>query len=140
MAGTGSGRLAILALLALLALGVPAHAQQLDAASAEALAATLRILQDPAQRGAAIAKDPKAAAIDSQMRGMMGGDKHMAEFYELAAQIFEDLTRGSGGDAQKMMQALERGRSDPAGLAAMLSPRTLDRLRELSSKISDRPR
>lgn len=132
--------LTILSVGALLAVGVPASAQRLDPASAEALAATLRMLQDPAQRGAAIAKDPKAAAIDSQMRGMMGGDKHMAEFYELAAQIFEDLTRGSGGDPQKMRQALEQGQSDPAGFGAMLSPRTLERLRELTGKVSDRPR
>jgi hypothetical protein len=127
-------------LAALLAVGAPVQAQRLDAASTEALAATLRMLQDPALRGAALAKDPKAAGIDSQMRGMLGGDKHMAEFYELAAQIFEDLTRGSGGDVQKMTQALERGRSDPAGFAAMLSPRTLERLRTLSGKLSDRPR
>jgi len=135
-----SGWLAILTAVAVLGAGAPAHGQRLDPASAEALAATLRMLQDPALRGAALAKDPKAAGIDSQMRGMMGGDKHMAELYELAAQIFEDLTRGSGGDVQKMTQALERGRTDPAGFAALLSPKTLERLRELSSKISDRPR
>ena len=132
--------LAILSVGALLTIGAPAHGQRLDPASTEALAATLRVLQDPALRGAAIAKDPKAGAIDSQMRGLMGGDKHMAEFYELAAQIFDELTRNSGGDVQKATQALERGRADPAGFAAMLSPRTLERLRELSGKISDRPR
>lgn len=132
--------LAALTIAALLGLGAPAAAQRLDAASTEALAATLRVLQDPTLRGAALAKDPKAAGIDSQMRGMLGGDTHMAEFYELAAQIFEDLTRGSGGDGQKMMQALERGRTDPTGFAATLSPGTLERLRAFSSKISDRPR
>jgi hypothetical protein len=132
--------LAILSVGALLTLGAPAHGQRLDPASSEALAATLRMLQDPALRGAAIAKDPKAGAIDSQMRGLMGSEKLVAEFYDLAAQIFDELTRNSGGDAQKAMQALERGRTDPTGFAAMLSPRTLERLRELSSKVSDRPR
>lgn len=131
---------AILLVGALLALGAPAHGQRLDPASMEALAATLRVLQDPALRKGAIAKDPKAAAIDSQMRGMMGSDTLMAEFYDLAAQIFEELTRNSGGDAKKMTQALEQGRTDPAGVAALLSPKTLERLREFSGKIADRPR
>lgn len=48
----------------LIALPGRASAQALDPASAQALAQTLRMLQDPTLRGAAIAKDPKAAAID----------------------------------------------------------------------------
>jgi hypothetical protein len=51
---------------------VPAEAQALDAASATALAATLRLLQDPAQRDAAIAGNPQAAAADRQMQAMLG--------------------------------------------------------------------
>lgn len=39
----------------------------------------------------------------------------------LSAQIFDELTRNSGGDARKMTEALERAKSDPAGFAAMLS-------------------
>lgn len=125
----------------LIALPGRASAQGLDPASAQALAETLRMLQDPTLRGAAIGKDPKAAAIDQQLRGMTGGSEPvMKEFYELAAEIFNDLTRSLGGDVRQMTQALERGQRDPAGFAAMLSPRTLQRLRELSTKMSDRPR
>lgn len=69
-----------------------------------------------------------------------GSEPVMKEFYELAAEIFNDLTRSLGGDVRQMTQALERGQRDPAGFAAMLSPRTLQRLRELSTKMSDRPR
>jgi hypothetical protein len=36
--------------------------------------------------------------------------------------------------------ALERAKSDPAGFAGRLSPETLQRLRELSTKISDAKR
>ena len=39
-----------------------------------------------------------------------------------------------------MSDALEHGQSDPAGFAARLSPETLQRLRELSSRISDAKR
>lgn len=121
--------------LALLAAVTPVQAQGLDAASAEALAATLKMLQDPAARAGAIGKDPKGMAADQQVRSMAGSDKATQEMYELAAMIFNDLTRGSGGDLQKMTQALQRGQSDPAAFAAGLSPQTLQKLRELSGKL-----
>ncbi len=118
----------------------PASTQGLDPASQEALAATLRMLTDPALRTPAIATNPQAAAIDSQVQALVGSEKLAQEFYALSAQIFDELTRNSGGDVRKMTEALERAKSDPAGFAAMLSPATLQRLRELSVKISDQRR
>ena len=115
----------------------PARAQQLDAASAEALAATLRMLTDPGQRAGAIAGNADARAIDQKIRGLTGSDQLTEELYGLAAQIFDDLGRGQAGDVGKMLGALEQGQQDPAAFAAMLSPATLARLRELATKISD---
>ena len=115
----------------------PASAQGLDPASQEALAATLQMLTDPALRTPAIATNPQAAAIDTQVQALMASEQLRQEFYALSAQIFDELTRNFGGDVQKMTEALERTKSDPAGFAAMLSPATLQRLRELSVKISD---
>src|SRR5262249_57693796 len=46
----------------------PLCAQSLDPASSTALAATLQLLQDPAQRAAAIAGSPHAASVDAQMQ------------------------------------------------------------------------
>ena len=131
---------AVAAVVMLLALSpAAALAQSLDAASAQALAATLRMLQDPAARSAAIAGTPQASAADSQIQAL-AGSANMQEFYALAAAIFNELASNSGGDVGKMSQALSRGSTDPTGFAAMLSPATLQRLRELSVKISDRPR
>ena len=124
-------------LLALLA-AAPAVAQSLDPASAEALAATLRMLQDPARRGPAIAASQQAAAVDQQIQAIAGSPAMSQEIYALAAQVMDELTRAAGGDVNRMVETLERGKSDPAGFAAMLSPATLERLRELSAKISDR--
>ncbi len=115
----------------------PAWAQGLDAASAEALAATLRMLTDPSQRAGAIAGNSDAGAIDQKIRGLTGSDPLTEELYGLAAQIFDDLSQGQGGDVGKMLGALEQGQQDPAAFAAMLSPATLARLRELATKISD---
>ena len=130
----------IAAAIVMLALSpAAALAQSLDAASAQALAATLRMLQDPAALSAAIAGSPQASAADSQLQAL-AGSANMQEVYALAAAILSELTANTGGDVGKMSQTLSRGTNDPAGFAAMLSPTTLQRLRELSVKISDRPR
>jgi hypothetical protein len=130
-----------LLLLALLLGSVaPLHAQTLDPASQEALAATLGLLRDPARRGPAIAGNPQAAGIDTQIQGLAGSSELAQQIYELAAEVFNDLTRSSGGDVGKMSRTLEDAQRDPAAFAAMLSPATLQRLREIAVKISDRPR
>jgi len=128
---------AALALIALLA-AAPVTAQPLDAASSEALAATLRALQDPALRAAAIAASAQGAAVDQQIQSIAGSPALTQEFYALAAQVMSELARSSGGDVSRMNDVLERGKTDPAGFAAMLSPETLERLRALSAKIADR--
>jgi hypothetical protein len=121
---------------------VPAalHAQALDPAAADALAVTLHMLTDPATRGRIIATDPAAAEIDRQVQRVAGSSALAQEVYGIAAEVFADLARSSGGDPKRMSEALDQAKSDPAGLAAMLRPETLQRLRELSSKISDAQR
>lgn len=127
--------------LGLLLGATPLAAQTLDPASQAALAATLQMLRDPGLRGPAVSANPQAAGVDRRVQGMVGGSPQLAqEFYELAAEIFGDLTRNTGGDVAKMNETLDRATSDPAGFAALLSPATLERLRALSVKISDRPR
>ena len=116
------------------------HGQGLDPASAEALSATLRMLADPPSRGEAILGTPGAAEIDRQVQSIAGSSQLAQEMYEIAAAVFADLARSEGGDATRMSGALERAKSDLAGFAARLSPETLERLRELSSKISDAKR
>jgi len=112
-------------------------AQSLDPASSTALAATLRLLQDPAQRAAAISGSPQAAAVDAQMQRVLTSPALQQEFYALAADIFAEVAQSAGGDVGKMTQAIDAARSDPASFAASLSPQTRERLRGLASKISD---
>ena len=80
------------------------------------------------------------AAIDQQVRALAGSDALTQEFYAVAGQILTELVQNTGGDAQKMLQAVERAKTDPAGFATMLSPATLQRLRDLSVKLSDQKR
>jgi hypothetical protein len=131
------GWVAVLA-IALTAAG-PAASQALDAASATALDATLRLLQDPAQRSAVIAGNPQAAAIDQQVQAMLGNPALQEEFYALTGAIFAELVQNSGGDANRMTQIIAAAQSDPAGFVASLSPQTAERLRAFASKIGQKP-
>ena len=130
----------MLALVVALAPAGSPGAQALDPKATEALAVTLRMLLDPATRSAALAGNTQAGQIDQQIRALTGSEALTQEFYALAADIFQELTQGSGGDPAKMTEALARGSADPSGFAAALSPRTLERLRQLSVKISDQRR
>src|SRR4026209_108589 len=87
----------ILSLLLLVLMATAAHSQALDPAAASALAATLRMLADPAQRGQIIATDPAAAAIDKQVQGV-AGSALAQEVYGLAPHVFPTPARPSGAD------------------------------------------
>jgi hypothetical protein len=114
----------------------PAAAQALDSASTTALNATLRLLQDPAQRDAVIAGNPQAAAADRRIQAMLATPELRDEFFSLAAAIFAEMVQRSAGDASKMGQALAAGQADPAGFVASLSPQTAERLRAFASRVS----
>ena len=131
---------AALTLILALAHGAPLAAQSLDPAASEALATTLGVLLDPTLRAAAIAGSPQAGAADRQARSLTGSDALTQEIFALAAVVFRELTQATGGDAAKMTETLDRARIDPAAFAAALSPQTLERLRQLSIKISDQRR
>ena len=123
-------------LIALAAVG-EAAAQALDPSSQDALNKTLQILLDPGARSAELAKNSAGTAMDQQVRALAGSDALTQEFYAVAGQVLTDLAQNTGGDAQKMLQAVERAKTDPSGFAAMLSPATQQRLRDLSVKLSD---
>ncbi len=121
----------------LLAPAAPLRAQGLDPASAEALAATLQTLVDPAARGQATANTPGAVDVDRQVLRNAGSAQLAQEMYAVAADVFADLARSTNGNAALMLEALERAKVDPQGFAARLSPETLQRLRALSTKITE---
>ena len=117
-----------------------AQAQSLDPASQAAIDQTLRILLDPAARSAEVSRTPQGVAADQQVHDLAGSEALSQEVYALAGQVLSELVQNTGGDTQKMLQALDRARTDPAAFAALLSPATQQRLRELAVKLSDKPR
>ena len=131
----------VLALVAVILSTAPAHPQApLDPAASQGLSETLRMLLDPTLRQGAIAGNPGAAAADAQMRALVGTGPLQQEFYSLAGDIMNDLTRSSGGDVSKMLQTLERARTEPAAFAASLSPATQQKLRDFAAKVQQQRR
>ena len=131
--------LAAAALLVGLA-AVTAQSQSLDPTSQDALDKTLRMLLDPAARSGGVSRSTQGAAVDQQVRALAGSEALTQEVYALAGQVLSELVQSTGGDTQKMLEALDRAKSDPAGFAALLSPATQQQLRELAVKLSDKPR
>ena len=128
---------ALFALLLVLAPGPWLGAQTLDPIATEALSSTLKTLIDPAQRSGAIAGSPQAISIDQQIRALTGSDVLTQEFYALALDVFSELAQAAGGDITKLSEMLDRGKTDPAGLASLLSPPTRERLRQFAAKIGE---
>ena len=133
-------RLVLVGVLLALAAASPAEAQAPDPSSQDALNKTLQILLDPNARAGELAKSSQGTAIDQQVRALAGSEALTQEFYAVAGQVLTELVQSTGGDAQKMLDAVERAKTDPTGFAAMLSPATQQRLRDLSVKLSDKRR
>jgi len=132
--------LLVAAMLFVVVAPAPAQAQSLDPASQDALDKTLRILVDPAARSGEVSRGSQGAAVDQQVRALAGSEALTQEIYALAGQVLSELVQNTGGDTQKMLEALDRAKTDPASFAALLSPATQQRLRELAVKLSDKPR
>lgn len=95
-------------------------AQTLDQPSADALGDTLRMLE----------------SRPGTTRSPLGGSPEIdRELYDVAGQVFRELTERAGGDVGEMNRALDRGRADPAAFAASLSPATRERLRALARRL-----
>lgn len=103
----------------------------------------------------AVRAEPKGAATDGALTETLGTlrqgvrEKPLAgplagidqspetqqAFNDLAAAVFSDLAAKYGGDPDAMAAALARGKDDPEGFAASLSPATRARLEKLAGQI-----
>lgn len=133
-------RLFIAASLTLFALH--AHADQaakLDPASAEALQQTQAMLGDQKAMQEFAKTNPDAAKTMNQVNTMTGGNEaDSAAVYKLAADIFSDVTKESGGDAAGMEKILADAMKNPQAFAAKLSPEQRQQLQGLTKSIESR--
>jgi hypothetical protein len=127
---TGMRRLLLstgLSLAVLLATSV-AGAEPLDDASADALQQTLGTLRQGA----------RTQPLDGRLGAIEQSPAMQQELNDLAAAVFSELAAEHGGDPDAMAAALARGKNDPAGFAASLSPATRAKLEKLSRQLEDR--
>jgi hypothetical protein len=114
-------------LLAFLLAVCSAPAEPLDDPSARALEQALGSLG--AGGGSAIEQqDPRLAPIARS-------PELTRELYEVAGAVLTELAERSGGDPERMNEALARAKTDPEGFANSLSPATRARLSALAAKL-----
>ncbi len=128
-------RSATLLTAAALALSGVATAQELDAASQEALLKTMQLLVSPSQRGVAIEESDKAKEADDVARAVAGTAENTQRLYELAARILENVVTQANGDPEAMFKILEKAQKDPAAFARTFQPDQTRLLQELGREI-----
>src|SRR6185369_2287239 len=120
-------RLLLALLLGFILAVCSAPAEVLDDPSAHALEQALGSLG--AGGGAAIEQqDPRLAPIARS-------PELTRELYEVAGAVLTELAERSGGDPDRMNEALGRAKTDPQGFANSLSPATRARLSALAAKL-----
>ena len=104
-----------------------APSEPLDGVSAQALEQALGSLG--AGGGAALEQqDPRLAPIARS-------PELTRELYDVAGAVLTELAERSGGDPERMNEALGRAKTDPEGFATSLSPATRARLSALAAKL-----
>lgn len=120
----------------LVLLSIPALAEGLDSYDQEALQKTQELLNNPKERNQAIQADPNAIKADKNAQSLFDGDKQSTdEIYKLASEVFGDVAKDTGGDAEAMKKLLMRYQNDPAGFAKTWTPQQLEALKKLSEKV-----
>lgn len=117
-------------------ISIHGHAQNLDAASGQALKQTQSLLQNPSKREEFSKNSAKAKAAEAYVNKITGGNtKTSQEIYSLASDVFANVVKGSHGDPAKMQKELEKFSRNPAAFAATWTPEQREKLRELSKQL-----
>jgi hypothetical protein len=116
-----------------------ARADDLDAASIEALAKTQQLMQTPDLRDKEIKTNPNAAIVDAQVSSLTGNGANKESLYRLSSGIFEDMVKSTHGDAAEMQSLILKAKDDPQGFYDSLSEENKKAIRDLSGKVYDSP-
>lgn len=132
-------RVVVVAAFALLALNARADQPKLDNASAKALQQTQALLGDQKAMQDYAKSHPDAAKAMNQVSTLTGGNEaDTAAVYKLAADIFSNMTKETGGDAGGMEKILADAMKNPQAFAAKLTPEQRQQLQILTKSIQSR--
>jgi hypothetical protein len=111
-------------------------ADELDAASSEALNKTKQLMNSPDERQAYIKDHADAQAADKKVNDVTGGDsKTKDQMYNTAGDIYDDMVKKTGGDSIKQKQFLDEANKDPEAFYNGLTPDQQNQIRDLAGKM-----
>lgn len=96
---------------------------------------TQEVMTDSKQRQEFLNQNKEAAKADASLRALAGNDQNTELMYQLAAEIFADMEKKSGGNPEQMMQILSEARTNPTAFMKRLSPAQLQRIKNISEKL-----
>ena len=96
---------------------------------------TQALLKNKGARDQMIQKDQKAKMADDHVKSLgLSGDKQ-EELYELSGDIFKTLVDGTGGDANKLNEKMQKYLRDPSQIEKDLTPSQKQKIHELSQEL-----
>jgi hypothetical protein len=116
------GRSLFILILVLIASAPNSRAEDLDVASASALADTKSMLGNPKERSAAVAQDPNAVKADQNLKSLGLSQDMQEAAYRLTGDLTEKLVQETGGDPAKLQLKLQELMRNPASLEGVLNP------------------
>ena len=107
----------------------------LDTASQKALQETQQLLTDPKIRDQEIKKDQGAIKWDGNVNEITGGGQKKEEMYQISSDIMSDLTKKTNGDPVKMLEIMEKAKTNPEAFFNSLTPEEQAKIRGLSQRL-----
>lgn len=123
-------------MISLLMSSLSAFADDLDAASAEALQKTQALLKDSKQFDKAARENNESRAALGTLNNSLpqASDQQVAR--EIGSMAFEKITQEAKGDPEKMKQIMSELQSNPSAMEKYLTPEAREKLRNLANKQS----
>ena len=113
-------------------------AESLDSPSLEALTKTVELLRDKDKRSKAADENTATRFVDRQAKSISGTEENYEEMYAIAAEIFTQLVKESGGDVNKMKEKMNRAKQNPRSFAEEIErkmPQIRARIKLLSHSV-----
>ncbi len=105
-------------------------------ANAQATKDTQAMLQDPKAVADYAKAHPEAAKAHANVESLTGGNaQDTSDVYKLSSDIFESISKESGGDPAKMQELLAQAMKNPKAFAEKLSPEQRAHLKSISTNV-----
>jgi len=91
----------------------PAFAEDLDAASQQALQQTQDLMKNDSARQQVIDQSPELRKMDGKVGDLVGSPANKDKMYDISAGVMKKLTEEGGGDPEKMKALLEEAQKNP---------------------------